>query len=287
MVQTQPDAWLQRFLGRPVIRVTGTVSEGDDSRDKLRAVAAQDAFAYARVPTGDTRAVDVYQAAGFRVVDVSVTLETAGVPPLEPQDLSRARFAGAEDAAAVERVGREGFSLSRFHLDPRIDKAAADEIKAQWAGNFFRGARGDYMVVAGPPGEAAAFLQLLAGADGVLTIDLIAVAASHRRRGLASAMIRFAAHRCAGVTRLRVGTQAANIDSMRLYQRLGFVVASTAYVLHCHGPVSPTIASSPTDCLAPATPGRGPATGSSSPATPGRGPATDSLSPATRGRGPG
>jgi ribosomal protein S18 acetylase RimI-like enzyme len=231
--------------------------------------------------------VDAYQAAGFRVVDVSVTLETAGVPPVEPQDASRVRFARPDDAGAVERVGREGFALSRFHLDPRIDRAAADEIKAQWAGNFFRGARGDYMVVAGPPGGATAFLQLLSGADGVLTIDLIAVAASHRRQGLAGAMIRFAAHHCAGVKRLRVGTQAANVDSLRLYQRLGFVVASTAYVLHCHGPASPTSVSSPADSLAPAARGRGPATDSLAPATRGRGPATDSLAPATRGRGPG
>jgi ribosomal protein S18 acetylase RimI-like enzyme len=238
MIETAPDTWLQGFLGKPAFRVTGTVRADDGSAAKLHEVAAQCAFAYARVPTSDSLAMDAFQTAGFRVVDVSITLETASVPTVEPRDLTRVRFASPEDASAVERVGREGFAWSRFHLDPRIDKAAADEIKAQWVANFFRGVRGDYMVVGGQAGEAAAFLQLLAGADGVLTIDLIAVAPSQRRKGLAAAMIRFAAHHCPGVTRLRVGTQAANIDSLRLYQRLGFVVASTAYVLHCHGPVS-------------------------------------------------
>lgn len=238
MVEVVPDPWLQRFLGKPVFRVTGPIDAGDATPSKLREVTAQNAFAYTRVPTTDTHSVDAFQAAGFRVVDVSITLETTGLPPLLPQDAARARFASPDDANAVERIGREGFAWSRFHLDPRIDKAAADEIKAQWAGNFFRGTRGDYMVTAGQTGEVGAFLQLLSGADGVLSIDLIAVAAPQRRKGLAGAMIRFAAHHCPGVTRLRVGTQAANIDSLRLYQRLGFVVASTAYVLHCHGPAS-------------------------------------------------
>lgn len=232
------DPWLERFIGKPVFRVAGTPAGNDQALAKLRELTAQDAFAYARVPTRDTTVVDAFQSAGFRVVDVSITLEAARLPPLEPQDVSRARFARPEDADAVERVGREGFTLSRFHLDPRIDKSVADEIKAQWAGNFFRGARGDYMVVAAAEGEAKGFLQLLAGADGVLTIDLVAVAASQRRKGLAGAMIRFAAHHCPGTKRLRVGTQAANIDSLRLYQGLGFVVTASAYVLHCHGSAS-------------------------------------------------
>lgn len=273
MIEISSDAWLQRSIGKPVFRVAGSVAQGDGSLRKLSELAALDVFAYARVPTADTATADAFQAAGFRVVDVSITLETAGLPAPDPQDRARARFARPEDADAVERLGRHGFTLSRFHLDPHIERAVADEIKAQWVANFFRGTRGDYMVVADAEGEAGGFLQLLAGRDGVLTIDLIAVGAAHRRKGFAGAMIRFAAHSCPGVQRLRVGTQAANLDSLRLYQRLGFVVTSTAYVLHCHGPISPTSASSPTDPRAPATPGRGPA--------------TDSLSPATRGRGPG
>jgi ribosomal protein S18 acetylase RimI-like enzyme len=238
VIEVLPDPWLERVIGKPVFRVAGAPAADDDARARLRELAAQDAFAYARVPTGDTATTDAFQAVGFRVVDVSITLETAGLPPLERQDAVRARFARPEDAGAVETIGREGFALSRFHLDPRIDKSVADEIKAQWAGNFFRGARGDYMVVAAAEGNAEGFLQLLAGTDGVLTIDLVAVSASQRRRGLAGAMIRFAAHRCPGVKRLRVGTQAANIESLRLYQRLGFEVTGTAYVLHCHGPTS-------------------------------------------------
>jgi hypothetical protein len=33
---------------------------------------------------------------------------------------------------------------------------------------------------------------------------------------------------------MRVGTQIANIPSLRLYERLGFTMAESAYVLHAH-----------------------------------------------------
>lgn len=235
MIEVHEDRWLQTFLDRPALRVTGSADGSDACLAALRGLAQRDAFSYARVPTSDPAALDAFQAAGFRVVDTTITLETAGLPE-SVQEHAGARFARSGDAAGVEAVAREGFAYSRFHLDPHIAKATADEVKAQWAANFFKGARGDHMVVVNVAGRIAGFLQLLAGNDGVLTIDLVAVAADFRRRGLAAAMIRYAAHECAGTRRLRVGTQAANVASLCLYQGLGFVVSATAYVVHCHGP---------------------------------------------------
>ncbi len=237
MIEIADDPWLAAILSRPVHRVTGYVGTDDAlSVRRLREVTARPAFSYSRLATADTRSLDAFEAAGFRVVDTSVTLETEELPePAAQGDV--VRLATPDDASAVERVARASFTLSRFHLDPRIDSAVADEIKARWAANFFHGRRGDHMVVAQREGELAGFVQLLVAPDGLLIIDLIAVAASHRRRGLAGAMIRFAAHTCGRVTRLRVGTQASNVESLRMYQKLGFLVTGTAYVVHCHGPV--------------------------------------------------
>lgn len=234
MIEIHEDRWLQTFIGRPAFRVTGTVDASEACMAKLRELAGRPAFSYARTPTSDPRALDAFQAAGFRVVDTTITLETVGLPAATAD--SAAHFARQEDAQGVEAVAREGFAYSRFHLDAHIEKRVADEIKAQWAANYFKGARGDHMVVAEVEGHIAGFLQLLTGGDGVLTIDLVAVSSAHRRRGLAAAMIRYAAHACAGTQRLRVGTQAANVGSLRLYQSLGFAISATAYVVHCHGP---------------------------------------------------
>ncbi len=236
MVEVAPDTWLQQFLGKPAFRISVDAEQQSTIENDLKSITCQRAFAYARIPTANTRSVNMLEAAGFRVVDVSITLETAELPPAEVDDAKRVRFARADDAESIEKIAREGFKLSRFHLDSHIGSHVAGEIKECWAANFFKDLRGDFMVVAATRSEPQGFLQLLAGKDGVLTIDLVAVAASQRRKGLAAAMIRFAAHGCPNVKRLRVGTQAANVDSLRLYQRLGFVIRNTDYVLHFHGP---------------------------------------------------
>lgn len=73
----------------------------------------------------------------------------------------------------------------------------------------------------------------------MLVIDLIAVAPQVARQGLAQEMIAFIAangtgdgHRPSG---LRVGTQAANTPSVRLYESLGFRLVKAQFVLHHHG----------------------------------------------------
>jgi ribosomal protein S18 acetylase RimI-like enzyme len=225
-------------MARPVHRVSGAIAPGEEeaASNALRTLTSTPGFAYTRVPTVDVSLAQIFEDAGFRIVDTSVTLEAETISG-NPKPGSTVRMAHNADATAVEAIARTAFRFSRFHLDPRVPAILANEIKAQWAGNFFRGKRGDYMVVAEHASQVDGFLQLLAGHDGTLTIDLIAVAERHRGRGLASDMIRFAARNCGTPSRIRVGTQAANITSLRLYEHLGFRLTAASYVLHCHGPV--------------------------------------------------
>ncbi len=78
------------------------------------------------------------------------------------------------------------------------------------------------------------FLLLLGPTGNALVIDLIAVDESMRGRGVAGAMIGFAARAFPDAGRVRVGTQAANVPSLRLYERLGFRTVATQYVVHSH-----------------------------------------------------
>jgi ribosomal protein S18 acetylase RimI-like enzyme len=147
-------------------------------------------------------------------------------------------LAGAADCAAVRKVAEASFRFSRFHLDPKIPNDVADRIKGDWAENYFRGARGDGMVVAELDGEVAGFLQLL-WSGPKLVIDLIAVAPHAARRGLARGMISFAWTKGTGDERgpssMLVGTQAVNIPSCRLYEGLGFRLSAASIVMHHHG----------------------------------------------------
>jgi GNAT superfamily N-acetyltransferase len=236
VIQATSDPWLAQVMSRPAYRISGLLApaEADQLGAALAIATAGPAFAYARVPTHEVFTVQALESAGFRVVDSGVTFEMKS-PAIQPDAKAPVRFAERRDEGDVSRLARNAFKYSRFHLDPLVPRELADEIKAQWAANYFQGKRGDFMVVAERAGEIAGFLQLLKASSDVLVIDLIAVAEKHRGHGLATQMIRFAVSACGSFARLQVGTQAANIDSLQFYQRFGFGILATSYVLHRHG----------------------------------------------------
>lgn len=221
------DAWLGDRLGKPAWHLA---PQADPAA--WRDGVSGPAFADTKLAIDDAGRRTAFLAAGFDLADTAVTFERpAGAATGAPG--TTARQATPDDADAVRAVAGSGFSTDRFHADPQIDPAVADRIKADWAGNFFAGKRGDWMVVAESDGRVAGFLQLL-DRDGHLVIDLIAVDHAARGRGLATAMIEHAAANLMPGAPMRVGTQLANTASVRLYESLGFRLVRAEHVLHCH-----------------------------------------------------
>jgi ribosomal protein S18 acetylase RimI-like enzyme len=226
------DDFLTGIVGRTVLHVALPPQGCDDAMvETIRAAQRQPAFLYAKLPTNSLAAVGQLEELGFHVVDTSVTFERpiAG-NPTAPASTRRAR---PDDRDAVMALAARSFAYSRLHLDPAIPRHVADRSRAEWAGNFFAGKRGDHMMVGAMDGELAGFAQLLGPDNGVLTIDLIGVAEPFRCRGIAGRLIA-AAGAVAGTRTLRVGTQIANTPSLRLYETLGFRITATHYVLHYH-----------------------------------------------------
>jgi len=234
------DEFLSESIGLPAFRV----ADAEGLRAEMFSGNVQ-SFAYAKLATRDVAKVSRLEDLGFRVIDAAVQLDcpakdlktAAVVTPGYQVSLAR-----PDDRSGVEKVAAENFIFSRFHLDPRFPDSAADEFKRRWAGNFFSGERGDAMIVARHDGEVAGFLQLLDHGD-TLIIDLIAVAETHQRKGLAAAMIALAADHYKDAAKLLVGTQIANVPSVRAYQKLGFRVCDSSYVLHYHGAVDSAVSS--------------------------------------------
>jgi ribosomal protein S18 acetylase RimI-like enzyme len=220
------DAWLSTLLDRPALRLVV-------ARDSEAVLPGGAFFATAKLPSEGVADASRLADAGFRVVDTALTF-TAAAGDIPMDDGASLRLATPDDRAAVAAMARDGFRFSRFHLDPHIPPALAGRIKAAWAENFFAGRRGDAMIVASVDGAVGGFLQLLKLGNDRLIIDLIAVAARCRGRGVARAMIGRAARTMAAVE-LIVGTQAANTPSVRLYEGLGFRLTSAQLVLHHHG----------------------------------------------------
>jgi ribosomal protein S18 acetylase RimI-like enzyme len=229
------DTWLSGVMRCNVRRVSGTVEEGGEKQAEaeLRSLTVNPGFAYARVPTHEMRTSRLLEHAGFRIVDTGVTLELSDMRSSQAPHAT-ARLARPGDRPDVEAVARLSFKYSRFHLDPDIPASMANEIKAQWVGNYFLGQRGDYMVVAEQGGRVVGFAQLLNAPNDTLVIDLIAVSGDHRGRGLAQDMIRFASANCGHPRVVRAGTQIANTISLGLYRKMGFRIVSSNYVFHYH-----------------------------------------------------
>jgi ribosomal protein S18 acetylase RimI-like enzyme len=185
-----------------------------------------------KIGTGDVAIVNWFEEHGLRLIDTSVRLVRAPGPLPVPDD--RVRFARDSDRDSVVAVASRSFWASRFHLDPRVPARAADALKGAWAGNYFHGERGDWMVVAEDAGRLTGFLLLMKGPGAAVTIDLIAVDPETRGRHLASAMVSFAFANLAEPAFV-VGTQIHNASSLRLYHSLGFTIEDAQYVLHGHG----------------------------------------------------
>lgn len=224
----QRDEFLARCLGFPVIRLKDPAA----ARAAIEAAGAGDWMIEARVPADRPAAVASLSQCGFRIVDTNVQLTRTARPAVPT---ARCRLARPADEPAVRAIAASAFTQTRFHLDSRIPAAAANRVKEEWAGNFFRGQRGEWLVVAEDEAGVCGFNLVLRTPRDSLVVDLIAVDPRGQRRGFGAELMEFAAATCLGrPADVAVGTQVANVHSLGLYLKLGFRPASATYVFHLH-----------------------------------------------------
>ena len=191
------------------------------------------AFVQARVPYEDRVTAVALEHAGFCPIEELVTfeIETADIVARSTTGL---RWAHSADREEVVHLARQGFTHSRFHLDRDIASTTANEIKADWAGGFFAGVRGNRMVVAERRGDIVGFMLLIDDENSTI-IDLVAVSEQARGKGIAADMIGFSIDKEAlGVMRIRVGTQAENLPAVGLYTSMGFQPVAKQLTFHRH-----------------------------------------------------
>jgi len=250
------DVWLSEQLGYDAFRVV-VESRSDTAGEETttgvdpdlhflatcfpaRAAKTQPAFYYAKTPTTHVATVTALTTLGFRVVDVNITLSCA------PQMIANhacppslaIREAVAQDGAAILGIAASSFRYSRFHLDPMIPPARADAIKRAWAQSYLERQRGEQLLVAFAGGHPIGFLAVLETkmrGQNARVIDLIGVDQTRQRCGIGKALVGAFLVECTKRRTLAlVGTQAANLPSLRLYEAMGFRVCETTYVLHAH-----------------------------------------------------
>lgn len=240
----QPDPWLAAIFGCPVFKLSVLDTDDPSSLSLIPqhepSFAAESAFCYTKVPTRRMDQVRALADVGFAVVDVNVVFERNVLP--EPDWPTGATITVREiqphEHTSVLEIAASCFIYSRFHMDPQIPSHVANRIKGDWIEAYVRKQRGERLLVAVFDGKPVGFLaELRTVIEGstVGVIDLIGVDQRYKRQGIArSLMAHFIRDSARRINRLRVGTQVANVPSIRLYEKCGFQMAEALYVLHAH-----------------------------------------------------
>lgn len=224
------DDWLSTILGIACYNLDALayVKAGDTPNELEIPFLAQ-----AKANCDDMETVLYLQNQGFQVIDTNVTfalnLEQAQAYTTTPP--YKIVLAEPQHEKQVHDCAEKSFIYTRYHLDPKVSVSHANQIKAEWASNFFKGQRGQKMTLAMHEDQVVGFCQILEPNPLTRVIDLIAVDENHRRKGLAQAMIM---HALNGEEKIIVGTQVSNIPSIRCYESMGFQLIKSQYVLHHH-----------------------------------------------------
>lgn len=238
-----PDHWLAAVSGMGCFALDASRGRlADDAvvgslRAQLEAASSDNAaFAYARIPVEGVALAARLGRAGFRLIDTSVRFSHDG--SAAPSGNGAVRVGTLQDRARIVAIASTCFRLSRFHLDPLFPPRLADRIKGAWMESYFDGKRGSEVLVADAGPGPAGFLAVLPRTgvqNSEAVIDLIGVDPTHQHKGLGAAMVaEFIARWRTRVSCLSVGTQIANLPSIRLYEQYGFRLSGSAYVLHAH-----------------------------------------------------
>jgi dTDP-4-amino-4,6-dideoxy-D-galactose acyltransferase len=215
--------WDSEFFGRRIGRVYDAQSDPDSARRAV-AWAGENAVEclYLLVDAADTAAIRSAEDAGFRFVDIRVTLARA-VEREPPAELAQVRPVRAEDLAVLREIARHSHTDSRFYADPHLPRPLCDSLYETWLVKSCDG-YADAVLVAERGGRPAGYITCTAK-EGTGEIGLVGVDATHRGLGIGNTLVRAALAWFAdrAVSRALVVTQGRNVAAQRLYQKCGFL----------------------------------------------------------------
>jgi dTDP-4-amino-4,6-dideoxy-D-galactose acyltransferase len=230
--------WDTNHFGFPVGRIAAVIAD-----EELEAALSQArtcgyrllywATAVDRTPT--LRLLDEF---GGRLVDRKVTFARSLSADDQPTKACAAAilpYQATKHSSELFALAVAAGAYSRFAIDPRIPREKFERLYEIWIERSMRGEIADAVLVArdSATGPIAGMITVKV-TDGVGNIGLVAVAASHRGRGLGSQLMD-AAH-CwmisRGATKTTVVTQAVNSPACRLYERAGYAIEQAETLYH-------------------------------------------------------
>src|SRR5471032_1416425 len=125
--------WDSEFFGRRIARIDADALRNRSAQTEAWCARERVDCAYLLVEVDDQPACDAAHAAGFRLVDVRVTLEADEPPgPSLPDGGVIIRPAEAGDVAALKAIARVGHRATRFYADGRFPVGRCDDLYELW-----------------------------------------------------------------------------------------------------------------------------------------------------------
>lgn len=184
----------------------------------------------AKIPAQRLDLADALAGLGFRLVEGEVDL--ALVIGTESALLSTAiRIAQPEDIPLLRQAAGSVFAASRFRM-PWYGPQDSGRFYATWIEKAVLGTFDHQcLLVLGSDGEPEGFVSLRDIGQQEARIGLLAAFPGAQGKGTGSRLMAAAIAWCQQqrLQRLRVATQISNIAALRLYQRHGATIESTAY----------------------------------------------------------
>jgi dTDP-4-amino-4,6-dideoxy-D-galactose acyltransferase len=229
----EPLAWESEFF-----QLNSAKLHVHESAPALTA-AALDAFSLvqAKIPAARLDLADALAAFGFQLAEGEIDLLlTIGMKHASGNDAFPAgiRLATQDDIPALRAAASKTFSASRFRA-PWYQAEDSGRFYALWSEKAVLGTFDHQCLLAlGSQGEPEGFVSLRNIGDQEARIGLLAAFPGASGKGIGARLMAAAIAWCSRqqLARLRVATQISNIAALRLYQRHGAVIESTAYWLY-------------------------------------------------------
>lgn len=196
----------------------------------------QVAMLIARVPAAELATVQALESEGFQLMDTLVRYEIElNSPKLTPAGTLIRPMEPGEDEDVI-RIARESFAryFGHYHADPRLDRAACDEVYVSWARRCCAWTGpSEVVLVAEVGGRVGGFAAIrVMDEAGELWLGAVAPEARGRSlyRALSEAGMAWAQGR--GARRFHADTQLQNYRAQRAWAGAGLTLGSAAHTLH-------------------------------------------------------
>lgn len=170
----------------------------------------------------DDQSVMLAEAAGFHQVDIRVELNWKTVEPITLPS-KNLREAQALDIKILQQIAAQAFTNTRFSFDDHFNSNRVADLYQRWvAGSCANDSH--KVFVAGEDSNIEGFITCQFDDSAIGRIGLLSLVAESHGKGYGRALVQTAQRYfvTAGVTEVKVVTQARNIAAQRLYQSCGF-----------------------------------------------------------------